>query len=341
MTEPLHGELWRELVGSPRLFPLDQSPDGQWVHFLRLAEEDYRRASFMDRRMLVEAAEQGISFKSGNVPWELLEPWTRELPIACDFIFHISHAGSTMLSRMLGEHPLCFSIREPWALRSLVAPLQKDAPRAFLALWSRVFHPGQRSMIKATSFVSQIGETLMRLSQDAKAILMHVPAETFLASVLDGSMSDIDSNAEARLARLVREDSIPPFHVPGSVSDWSSGERAAMSWLSEMKSLVTIYRLFPDRTLWVDFDAFLRDIPFHLRSTADWLGLAGHEASMLASPTAKRYAKKLDVPYDAEFRQRLLEQSRSKHREEITKGLRWLDARSNFVKLSENEGMGE
>jgi hypothetical protein len=316
----LQDELKREILGSPCLFPMDRSTDGQWVHFIRLTEEDYRRASFMDRRMLSEAEALGQPFKSGNIPWPLFAPWTLELPVRCDFIFHISHAGSTMLARMLGEHPDCLSIREPWLLRSLVEPTSSDLIRGFLALWSRSFRPNQRSLIKATSFVSQIGERLMEHDSDSKAVLMYVPAETFLASVLDGSMSDIDSNAAARWARL-------PQHAAGSLalSELSPGQRAAMSWFAEMESLRHLHRLFPNRTLFLDFDAFLRDLPVHLKTVSQWLGLRGHESSMLESPTIQRYAKRLDVPYDSDFRRRLLEQSRVQHQAEIAKGLRWLE----------------
>nr|MCU0720036.1 hypothetical protein [Pirellula sp.] len=221
MTSSMEANLKQEILSSPCLFPMDRSPDGQLVHFIRLSEVDYRRASFMDQRMLDDANKAGIAFKSGNVPWSLLSPWLQELPVRCDFIFHISHAGSTLLSRILGEHPHCFAVREPWILRSLVEPESRNLVRGYLALWSRTFRPSQRTILKATSFVSQLGTTLMQIASDSKAILMYVSAETFLASVLDGSMGDIDSSAAKRLDRLKKKSSFEPIVL----NQLSPGER--------------------------------------------------------------------------------------------------------------------
>lgn len=322
MTSPMEAKLKQEIQSSPCLFPFDLSPDGQLVHVVRLSEEDYRRASFMDQRMLAEAAKAGISYNSGNVPWNLLSPWARELPIRCDFIFHISHTGSTMLSRILGEHPECLALREPWILRSLIDPSADMYIQDFLALWSRTFRPTQRAMIKATSFVSQIGTKLMRMTNDSKAILMFISAETFLASVLDGSMSDIDSSAKSRLDRLHNDST--KRHV--SLDQLSPGERAAMCWYVEMESLKAIGREYPDRTHFLDFDLFLLEPENHLRNVLQFFGMEGSESSMLSSPLTKRYAKRIEVPYDSEFRSKLLERSKAIHSEEISRGLRWIHA---------------
>jgi len=318
----MEAKLKQEILSSPCLFPFDLSPDGHLVHFVRLSEDDYRRASFMDQRMLQEAAEGGVSYNSGNVSWSLLSPWARELPVRCDFIFHISHAGSTMLSRILGEHPQCFAVREPWILRSLINPSAGNYLRDFLALWSRTYRPNQRAVIKATSFVSQIGAELMQLTDDSKAILMFVPAETYLASVLDGSMSDIDSSARSRLDRLHRN----PFMRHVSLAQLSPGERAAMCWYVEMESLKAIHRVFLDRTFFLDFDLFLLESGIQLRNLTQFFGLIGHETSMLTSPLTKRYAKRIEVPYDTDFRSKLLERSKTKHAEEIARGIRWIQA---------------
>lgn len=322
MNQSMKDSLKWEIFFSPRLFPMVRSADGELVNFVRLSESDYRRASFMDQRMLDDANNEGIKFRSGNVPWSLLSPWLQELPVRCDFIFHVSHAGSTLLSRILGEHPDCFAVREPWILRSLVEPEAYDQVRGYLALWSRTFHPNQRSVIKATSFVSQIGASLMQIASDSRAILMYVPAETFLASVLDGSMGDIDSSAGQRLDRLKKKSAFE--HI--TLNRLSPGERAAMSWYAEMESLRLLQQLFPERTLLMDFDRFLNARENHIRNAAQFLGLIGHELEMLENPYVNRYAKKIEVSYDAEFRLQLLTQSKAKNAQEIERGLRWLKA---------------
>ncbi|MCU0718630.1 MAG: hypothetical protein MUC83_02915, partial [Pirellula sp.] len=106
----------------------------------------------------------------------------------------------------------------------------------------------------------------------------------------------------------------------------SPGERAAMSWYVEMESLRSIQQAFPDRTQLVDFDRFLVARESYIRNAAQFLGLMGHESEMLLNPLANRYAKKIDVPYDADFRVKLLTQSKAKNAQEIDRGLRWLQA---------------
>jgi hypothetical protein len=324
MTQELELALRREILGSPDLFPFHCSEDGNWVQFLRLNEHDYRNASFLDQRLLSDSREHAATKKTGNVPWSLLYPWTLEMPVACDFIFHISHCGSTLVARMLGEHSNCFALREPWILRHLTQEPGDERILAFLALWSRTYRPEQRALIKATSFVSEIGVRLMTLASDARALLMHVPPETFLASVLDGSMSDIDAQLPSRCNRLSRT---IPIQLE-SLAGLSPGERAALSYLAEMESLETIAATFPDRTLRLDFDAFLGAPKRHLEEIAQGFGLIGQVNAMLSEDLTKRYAKKTEVVYDATYRQRLIDQAQKNHGAEIERGLAWLKGKN-------------
>ncbi|MGC8517731.1 MAG: hypothetical protein ACP5P4_04285, partial [Steroidobacteraceae bacterium] len=43
------------------------------------------------------------------------------------YIFHIGHVGSTLISRILGEHPGFHAVREPALLRAIAA---EQAPAA-------------------------------------------------------------------------------------------------------------------------------------------------------------------------------------------------------------------
>jgi hypothetical protein len=191
----------------------------------------------------------------------------------------------------------------------------------FLGLWSRTFNSSQRALIKATSFVSDIGLELMTRVLDARAILMYVPPETFLSALLDGSMVDVASQAESRLQRLQRRQ----FLTGLSVDSLSPGECVAMSWLSEMTCLSEIASQFPTRTLWIDFDRFLEQSETMLSQSFSHLGLVADSAAYLRESTMQRYAKKPEVNYDAAFRSKLLDASRQKFHSEISRGLAWLE----------------
>src|SRR5688572_2824855 len=101
------------LRASPELLPFDIDPATDRVELRALQPIDYEKASFLDRRLAQAVA--------ASVPFQELAAEAADLPRACDFIFHIGHAGSTLLSRLLGQHPTIFSLREPQALRTLMA----------------------------------------------------------------------------------------------------------------------------------------------------------------------------------------------------------------------------
>jgi len=310
-----HPTLRDALTASPSLFPFHMAPDGNTVQFVNLSESDYRDASFLDNRML----KPNVRF--ANIPWTELSVAAQNLPIQCDFIFHVSHAGSTLLSRLLGSHSMCFSLREPAILRLFGQGAFLDRLDPFLGMWSRTFRPEQRAIIKATSFVSDIGGQMMTRVRGARAILMYVPAETFLPALLDGAMTDIDSQAKERLRRLQRRQ----FLCGVTAESLSPGECVAMSWLSEMVCLAEIANQFPTRTLWIDFDQFLRQPEKLLSESFSHLGLEADSAAYLRETTMQRYAKKPEVNYDATFRSKLLEASRTKFCNEISRGVAWLE----------------
>jgi len=319
MSDPGVEALRAAITAGPDLFPLEASPDASAICFVSLTEREYRDASFLDRRILRPESRTGI------VPRSLLGPCVERLPRACDFIFHVSHAGSTLLSRLLGSDDRIFSLREPAILRDLArggAAGDEGLLDLVLALLSRTFRPGQRAVVKATSIVNRIAPALMDRAGDARALLMTVPAETFLAAVLDGSPGDITAHAAERLDRLAS------FGVAeGMAADaLGAGEAAAMSWLCENLALAAVARYTPDRTRWLDFDRFLEAPADQLAVAFAAFGLEADVKSILAGDLMQRYAKRPDVAYDAAFRRRLLLDASRRLGAEIDAGLAWLDA---------------
>jgi hypothetical protein len=313
-SSPDPAALREALVASPALCPLEWNGDRTTVLFAKLSEADYRAASFLDRR----AVQPGTP--TGAVPWSLAEPWLVDLPRRCDFIFHISHCGSTLLSRLIGTAPGVFSVREPGILRGLDAADSEARIDAALGLLSRVFQPAERPLVKATSVVNAVTDRLMARATESRAILIALPAETFLAAVLDGSQSDIQASADERLARLIQ---LGRLEV--GVTTPTLGEQAAAAWACEMATLGTLAKAHPHRTHWIDFDRFLASPAPTLRAALGFLDRDADVEAILAGPLMHRYAKKTEVAYDGSTRDSLLTASRERYGHEITAGLRWLD----------------
>jgi hypothetical protein len=320
------------LTSSPALYPIAVDPRADAVQFIAMTQADYAAASFLDGRMLTP----GVA--SAWCPWAEVRRAAVGLSERCHFIFHISHVGSTLLSRLLGHHPSLFSLREPAILRNLAdIHLTLDQPACpwgrtefderlavFLALWSRTFEREQTALIKATSFVSEMSKHLMERVANSRAIFMFVSPLTFLKALLDGAMSDIAGMAEKRLFRLQRRLGASYWRL----QDLSAGECVAMSWLSEMFALHATAGHFPTRVLWTDFDRFLRAPEAGLVATLRHLGAGAADETakaVLSGPTMSQYAKAPAHKFDAQLRDQLLRQGEDRHASEIRKGMDWLD----------------
>ena len=174
--------LGQSVAASPELYPVEFDPSCGRVRLIRLREEDYRAASFLDERLLVRGATET------SIDWMEFAAAAEPIPLACDFIFHIGHVGSTLLARLLGTHERVFALREPALLRLLATGPGDDARlETLLRLYSRTWRAPQRSLVKATSFVSQIGPAMLRKAPSSRAVLMTVRAPTYIAGILGGT----------------------------------------------------------------------------------------------------------------------------------------------------------
>jgi hypothetical protein len=317
------------LTASPLLYPLGLDLGTDAVTLVRMTAADYAAASFLDARMLPP----GHQF--ARMPWKDVREAAAGLTARCHFIFHISHVGSTLVSRLLGQHPAFFSLREPAILRQLAdvfpnlgepnfpwsRPEFETRLGLFLAIWSRTFDRTQTAVIKATSFVSEMAEHLMDRVATARSIFMFVAPPIFLSALLGGAMSDIKSMTDKRLIRLQRRLGGQHWRL----LDLSPGECVAMSWVSEMAALCAAADRFPDRVLWMDFDCFLTTPADGFKAALHHFGAADDSAAtILAGPTMRQYAKAPAYGFDASHRRQLLNQAEQQHALEIRRGLDWL-----------------
>jgi hypothetical protein len=322
-----------DLRASPDLYPLAFDRDQDNVGFIRLNRARYEQASFLDER-IAAAQDQG-----GWAPFGAVRAAAAPLVGESDFILHIGHVGSTLLARLLGLSPRVFSLREPGALRTF-AQLASDLPtpesavteagfderlQIFLKLWGRTYDAGQKTLLKATSLVSEMASMLLQRSRSARAILMTVEPEVYMATILGGPASRVELRAQAqsRLRRLHRRVGAPLWRL----ALMSEGELCAMSWATEMAGLVEAAETFPDRVIWLDFECFLADPEKGLTAALTHLrgAVAGTDVEMmLKSPLFGRYSKGLEHAYDANLRRGVLAQARSAHAGELAKGSAWL-----------------
>jgi hypothetical protein len=256
------------------------------------------------------------------------------------FIFHTGHVGSTLLSRLLDETGIVLPLREPLLLRAMAdAGESLGRPESLLSeaqfgalldmaqrLWSRGYASTRAVVVKATSSAGRLAPELLARSPDSKAVYLGLAAEPYLATLLGGanSATDLRGHGPGRMRRLLagRSLAVQPLHA------LSVGELAALGWLAESLSRRDALAAHGSRVLALDFDAFLADVPGQLAGVAGHFGLAVDAATLAraaASPVLGRYSKAPQLPFPAGERAARLAESRRSNRDEIARGLAWLD----------------
>jgi hypothetical protein len=314
----------QDIAASPTWLPLESDGVGG-LRLVRLDETGYRAASFLDRRILQTGVLEAVC------PTAAVAAAAASLAPRANYIFHIGHVGSTLVSRLVGEHQQFFSVREPAVLGAIATSPARALGsldlRAVLGLLARAWHREQRAVVKATSFVSEIAGPVLETSPDSRALFMFSPALAYLRCILGGPNSRIESRALApsRLARL-RARLGPESRLPEPRSE---GEWIAMSWLCEMACLRQAATRFESRIAWVDFDAFLSAPIPAFTALLRALGATPSQDEverLVSGPIMRRYSKAPEHAYDAALRRLVLESADREHAAEIRCGMQWLAA---------------
>jgi len=325
------------LLDSPDSYPQKLDLVRSCILQIELDEPAYQAASFLDDRILgpgtrgtwLPIAKVAAAAKPGHT--------TRPL----HYILHTGHVGSTLLSRLLETTGSVLSLREPLPLRTLAEasdvlgqpesllsePQFELVLDTFVRLWSRGYTTTRCVVLKATSAAARVAPWLLRRSSASRAVYLNLQAEPYLATLLAGANSPVDlrGHGAERMRRLRTRiaTAIEPLHA------LTLGELTAMSWLAESLTRREILDQWPGRVLAVDFDVLLGNLPRvmqqiagHLQLSADagWLALLG------SSPALARYSKSPDHEYSPALRAQVLDQARRDHRDEIRRGLAWLES---------------
>jgi hypothetical protein len=317
-----------DLLPSPAWFPVGQARSAGDLAFVNLDQTAYAAASFLDERILA------LNPPRATASLATIRSAAASLPPRAHYIFHTGHVGSTLVSRLIGAHASFFSLREPGLLRALAlgsSPQHAESDVSTLvALLSRTWWPGQRAVIKATSFVNELAADLLGLSVESVAILMYASPANYLRGILGGPNSRVESRSLAplRLKRLDRRLGLdrPPAGTSQS-QPRAEGEQIAMSWLSEMAALYQAAQRYPSRVLWVDFDAFLREPVAGLQNILRALGVECPVAdvqALVANPIMRQYSKGPEHSYDAALRREVLALAEWEHPVELRQGMEWL-----------------
>ena len=296
--------------------------------FVETDEEGYREAAFLDNRLdRVLSDEKVIHLKElwpKAVQTKMAQP-------SLNFLFHVGHCGSTLISRMLGDLPGCFALREPPVLMALARSAPQGLPHwericdVVMALLARTYRQEDSALIKPASHANVLLRHFLQWKKSSRGILLCVDLESYLATMLQehhrGETREAFQWRQAGLKRLA-----------GNIPDLDALNDArcsAMIWLIQMKELLEAHGDENLNTLWLSFDKFLAEPTSTISKISDFLDLpADHEKIRqvtLHSPLLRSYSKNVQVSYTAESRRAGLQASRRQHAEEIDEAMCWLE----------------
>jgi len=310
---------WTELTNDAQWLVQALDPATDQVRLVRLSPEAYREASFLDDRMFQKPHEA------------LIRPWAQVAPIAATltrddarWIFHIGHVGSTLVARLLGELPAVLSIREPRILRDLTnlepARRQQMTP-SIRKLLSRTFAPADAALVKATSFVSEHAGELP--ASEGRTLMMYAGPQAYIETILAGPNSVLELRQLAPQREVRLRDRSSTSHPARN-----DAELAALAWACEMTSMEAAAEAIEGPVQWLDFDAFLEDVPGQLTAVAAQFGFsapAGIVERVASGPLVNRYSKDLAYEYSSTLRAELRAEARRRERFAIRDALAMLE----------------
>jgi hypothetical protein len=304
---------------------------------VKINEAAYRQTAFLDERVF-SSDTQGAWF-----PLPALLRSTADLSITHfpHYIFHIGHCGSTLISRLLGELPHTFSLREPVILLAMAmtqreldlqdARLSRNEWQQLLdmslKLLTRTYRADDRPLIKLTSAAGNLLGALLDASKDSNALLLFVDLPTYLATMLrvESTRENLRAYAgawRADFCRITGDSAIDKAPL-------DDVHQAVISWLAMISTFIQGTAQHPGRTLWLNFEDLLDAPAKHLQAAGDLFGVQAHAETINAivnGPLMNRYAKDPQQIFDRHRRQQELAQAHTKLKKEIRVALDWAES---------------
>jgi hypothetical protein len=319
-SAPTPQEIWKDAHWLAQAV----DPNAGLVRMVDMTPAAYREASFLDDRMFQQPRTSHL-LKWSDVAAAMPADARRD----ARWIFHISHVGSTLIARLLGELEGVLSIREPRALRDLTF-FPSDVRAPFIpvvqSLFSRTFTPKEAALVKTTSFIGEMVDELV--PPGAPALFLYTNPRSFIAGILSGpnSRKEMAGRVEVNAARMASRG----VHLPPPRSE---ADIAASAWACGMTALEAANGT---NILWADFDRVIMDLESWLRRIADFFGFEASPqriAEVGSGPLASRYSKATEYPYSSELRNALMARAEQLNRADMARALAMLASAAETAPL--------
>ena len=301
-------------------------PEHDAVHFVRMARDVHRQATFVTDEYLPAGLEKIVLPRAAMV-----EATSRVRPV--HFIFHSAFCCSTVLVRAFDIPGVAIGLKEPPVYNDIVGwRYRGGGPPARVAqvldemtmLLARPLVAGETAIIKPSNLANSLSRGLLAMRTDSKALLLHSPLETYLKSIAKKAM---DGRLWVRdlLIKLLKEGLVDLGFAPEDYLGQTDLQVAAVGWLAQQALFARLAGEFPDRVRTLDSETLLARPVDVMRALGDFYGLALNVGEIVEGPAFTTHSKS-KAAFGSAARTAEYDTAAMLHGDEIGKVLVWAEA---------------
>lgn len=321
--------------------------EGQNALFAHMSPGHFQESIFLDLR--IKPASEGLAQISlpNLISVDQRAPVKRQ-PI--NFIFHIAHCGSTLLSRAFDRTDAALVYREPHALRQIgvevaqtpvypdMAPITKAKLSLALTMAQKRYRQGQPVIVKANVPVNLMLREVMQGIPGTKGLLLYLPLEAYLLAILKSEanrswIQGLSREIGWRFCRVLNLD-------PAAIADLSIPQATGFVWLAQMRLFADALKAMPGlKTL--NAENFFQTPAPVLDALAKHFTVGLDRAyfdELTAGDLFNRHAKDPGRVFDDEARRTELEARKRALSGDIGEALAWTRPKAKAVKLPKTLG---
>ena len=303
-------------------------PSQDTIHFLPVPRDMHRKATFITDEYLPSGLEQVVLRRADAIA-------AAPSPAPVHFVFHAAFCCSTLLARAFDRPGWAMGLKEPvilndiigWRRRGGQGPDMAKVLDDTLTLLCRPFGAGEAVIVKPSNAVHGLAPAMLALRPEARAVLLHAPLRTYLASIAKKNM---DGRLWVRtlLLGLIDDKLIDLGFSSRDYLGLSDLQVAAVGWLAQqMLFAALIARFGADRIKTLDSETLTGDPAGVMRRLSTLYRLPLDDAGLheiVAGPAFTRHSK-LDAAFDIVARGVEHREANEVHSDEIDKVATWTE----------------
>jgi hypothetical protein len=331
MTTSIDIKAFKRLISSTDNYLWQFGQDEALV--VRMTKDSYKRSIFLDQR--ISAVDKSVArYKVDDLSKYYKQ--VESSPGSCNFIFHVAHCGSTLLSRALDIRKTLV-YREPVTLSQMaLVAASGDKERMPAGAWesrfelamaflSRSYKHGKAPIIKANVPVNFILNDVLASSKNNRALLLYMTLDNYLLAILK---TPNQRQWAARISGYTSKGLQNTLKLSGAqLEGLSEPEIVAALWLAQILNFNQVSTAYQNIKA-VDSELFFNHPKTVIMEANSLFGQNVSESKVddiVASELFSSYSKNPNMQFDNSQRLLLKEQLKKDLAPELVVARQWIE----------------